>query len=97
MSNSAMREALKKIDSLVWDKHRHTKEEVEAHRLATEALSMLRLNCEVGTASEQYQRFLKYCEKNTGGCDRADRCINPCAYCFSKWAQMRYTEGGTDE
>ena len=61
---------------------------------AKAALASPRLNCEVGTPSEQYQRFLKYCKKNTGGCDRADRYSNPCAYCFSQWAQMTYTEGG---
>lgn len=34
-----MRETLEQIDRIVWDKRRHTKEEVEAHRLATEALT----------------------------------------------------------
>lgn len=34
-----MRDALEQIDRIVWDKRRHTKEETEAHRLATEALS----------------------------------------------------------
>lgn len=91
---AAMREALEKIDRIVWDKPRHTKEETEAHRLATEALSEPKLNCDVGTASERYRRFLVYCKKNTGGCDRADRHSNPCAYCFSQWEQMPYEEGG---
>jgi hypothetical protein len=61
---------------------------------AKAALSSPRLNCEVGTPIEQYKRFLKYCKKNTGGCDRADRYSNPCAYCFSQWAQMSYEKEG---
>ena len=36
-----LREALKEIDRIVWDKSRHTKEEVDAHRLATETLTAL--------------------------------------------------------
>jgi hypothetical protein len=58
---------------------------------AKAALSSPCVNCEVGTPSEQYQRFLKCCKKNTGGCNRADRYANPCAYCFSQWAQMPFT------
>ena len=83
MSNSAMREALKKIDRLVWDKHRHTKEEVEAHRLATEALSSPRLNCEVGTAEEQIVRFRKTAQDvyHTLTLEQA-----------LAWAQMTYDE-----
>lgn len=42
-----VREALEKIDRVVWDKHRHTKEEVEAHRLATEALTVPPRNCDI--------------------------------------------------
>ena len=47
-----MREALEKIDRIVWDKHRHTKEETEAHRLATEALSAPARNCDVYTKEQ---------------------------------------------
>lgn len=40
IGNSAkLREALKDIDRVVWFKKRHTKEEVEAHRIATNALT----------------------------------------------------------
>ena len=45
-----VREVLEKIDRIVWDKSRHTKEEVEAHRLATEALTSPPKNCD-----RQYQ------------------------------------------
>ena len=41
-----MRETLEQIDRIVWDKCRHTKEETEAHRLATEALSAPARNCD---------------------------------------------------
>jgi hypothetical protein len=44
---AAMFKALKQIDRIVWDKRRHTKEEVEAHRLATEALTRPPRNCDV--------------------------------------------------
>ena len=44
---AAMRDALNEIDRVVWDKRRHTKEETEAHRLATEALSKPARNCDV--------------------------------------------------
>ena len=42
----AMREALEQIDKVVFDKRRHTKEEVEAHRLATTALTTPPRNCD---------------------------------------------------
>ena len=61
---------------------------------AKAAISAPPRNRDAGTADEQYQRFKKYCKKKTGGCGRADRYDNPCAYCFSQWAQMTYTEGG---
>ena len=67
---------------------------MEINGIINAALASPRLNCEVGTPSEQYQRFKKYCKKKTGGCGKADRYDNPCAYCFSQWAQMTYTEGG---
>ena len=47
LNAAKMREALEKINRIVWDKRRHTKEEVEAHRLATEALSAPPRNCDL--------------------------------------------------
>lgn len=47
-----MREALEEINRIVWDKRRHTTEEVEAHRLATTALSAPARNCDL-LADEQ--------------------------------------------
>ena len=104
---AAMREALETIDKntdlldiakdIAPNLHpSHSFVAVQIRKIVRAALAATPRNCEVGTPSEQYQRFLKYCKKNTGGCDRADRYSNPCAYCFSQWAQMPYEEGATD-
>lgn len=53
-----VRKALIEIDRVVFDKRRHTKEEVEAHRLATEALTVPPRNCDVGTPDEQGERCM---------------------------------------
>ena len=55
---AATRKALIEIDRVVFDKRRHTKEEVEAHRLATEALTVPPRNCDVGSPEEQGIRCL---------------------------------------
>ena len=46
---SAMLNTVQEIDRIVWDKKRHTKEEVEAHRLATEALTAIAADTESQT------------------------------------------------
>lgn len=66
---------------------------------ARAALSIPLRNCDVGTADEQYKRFMNMCNSKdakqcascsmrgfTPGCSR-DRC-------FANWAQMPYEEGG---
>ena len=61
---AAMFNALKQIDRIVWDKRRHTKEEVEAHRLATEALSTPARNCDrFDNCEDAYEAYKQY-EKN---------------------------------
>lgn len=56
-----MREALGKINCIVWDKRRHTKEETEAHRLATEALTQPPRNCDLyATEAEAYRGWERY-------------------------------------
>jgi len=72
----------------------------EAKTAIQKALAAPPRNCDVGTAEEQYARFNKYCnarhkndKPNPCGC--ADRASNPCAKCYSMWAQMPYEEGGT--
>lgn len=46
------REALEKISRVVWEKFRHTKEETEAYRLATEALTVPIRNCDAFSKAE---------------------------------------------
>lgn len=103
---SATRKALIEIDRVVFDKRRHTKEEVEAHRLATEALTVPPRNCDVGTPDEQAQRFHDFCAGNSSGINGMCKPTCPCidcfdkCQCFAKWAQMPYTEerkGESDE
>ena len=97
-----MREALIEIDRVVWDKKRHTKEETEAHRLATEALTVPARQCDVGTALEQALRFHDLCVGNSSGINGMCKPTCPCIDCFdkcqclAKWAQMPYEaqEGG---
>ena len=58
---AAMRDVLEQINRIVWDKHRHTKEETEAHRLATEALSVPPRNCDRFKTKEE--ALLAYAEE----------------------------------
>lgn len=90
-----MREALKAIDFVVWNKRRHTKEEVEAHRLATEALTVPPRQCDVGTVEEQDERFRNFCAKYIGGTCTGCK-LQDCglAECSLQWAQMPYGKGG---
>lgn len=93
-NNAKMREAVEQINRIVWDKHRHTKEETEAHRLATEALSAPPRNCDVGTEGEQSRRFDKFCYAHKTyerGCGDCPLCLAVC--CELAWAQMPYEEG----
>lgn len=58
-------------------------------------------NCDVGTAWEQYGRFLKWCKRRV---EMTDDCSGCPAYqkqynnfsCQIEWAQMPYTEGGAE-
>ena len=60
-----------------------------------EALALPRINCDVGTAEEQYERFDKICSgKHTiEDCplfEKTSPCCSP--LCFARWAQMPYEE-----
>lgn len=91
---AAMREALKEIDRVVFDKRRHTKEEVEAHRLATEALTVPPRNCDVGTPQEQEARWNDYCDDVTrGDCPPSGGCKS----CALYWAQLPYKSAKRNE
>lgn len=99
---AAMRAALEKINRLVWDKRRHTKEETEAHRLATEALFAPPRNCDVGTAVEQSKRMEIYCKAHgtdESGCYRCESCtFLRTDRCELAWAQLPYEakKGGAE-
>ena len=74
----------------------------EVLRIAKEArdLPLLR-NCDVGTAEEQYGRFLKWCKRYV---EMTDDCSGCPAYkkrynnfsCQIEWGQMPYIEGGEE-
>ena len=93
---AAMRESLIEIDRVVWDKKRHTKEETEAHRLATEALTVSARQCDVGTPNEKYQRWVHFCEQRLHSCHNCE-CKSPVG-CMFKFGDMPYAEeeGGAE-
>lgn len=100
-TNNKLREACANIAEYARSAMSHTE---DAHVLgylnqiegwAKAALSAPPRNCDVGTAEEQYKRFIDMCVfrsctlcpyKAYEGCGR-DRCL-------SNWAQMPYEEGG---
>lgn len=70
----------------------------EARVKVAEALAAPPRNCDVGTADEQYERWLEFCGRYDHACagcpfDDYDRSL---AYCFAGWAQMPYEEGGEE-
>lgn len=53
-------------------------------------------NCNVGTVEEQFLRWQAFCGRSNPDC-KGCPCDGPeCsfAFCFAKWAQMPYDEGG---
>ena len=75
--------------SRIW--REHTAAMAEAHA----ALDTPARNCDVGTAAEQYARFKRHCKARhksdkPNPCGQADLASNPCAKCYSMWAQMTY-------
>ena len=95
---AAMREALKEIDRVVWDKKRHTKEETEAHRLATEAITVPPRQCDVGTPEEQSERMEKAVCSKHHGCVRCPLRKAKYSDCSLGWAQTPYAaEEGAGE
>lgn len=101
-NGAKMREALEQIAKLMDGILVRTELDDETHRIALEAqnmadgaLSPSPRNCDVGTAEEQHRRHDAFCDATRNGmsgyhCDDAPRCV----FCFSKWAQMPYEEGG---
>lgn len=86
-----MRDAVEQINRIVWDKRRHTKEETEAHRLATEALTAPARNCDVGTPSERTSRYLAFCNSHAHCADCP--CNKIAGDCEFSWGDMPYEEG----
>lgn len=65
----------------------------QLYDIADAALAEPVLNCEVGSAEEQYNRFDKICSGThaTEDCplfEKTSPCCSP--YCFARWAQMLY-------
>ena len=99
-TNNKLREALTKILNLTNSLDEDCGvDPVEIRDIAKAALSAPPRNCDVGTAEEQYKRFMNMCNSKdvrqcaecsmrgfTPGCSR-DRC-------FANWAQTPYEEGG---
>lgn len=49
-------------------------------------------NCDVGTAEEQYARFLRFCDKHEG-CEGCPLYKSVFPKCYVHWVQMPYEEG----
>ena len=61
---------------------------LNTHKVA-EALKKSLRNCDVGTAEEQVERHVKWCNN--------DRCVfTCCSVCFAEWSQMPYEAGGAE-
>ena len=69
----------------------------EALRKAKAALAAPPRNCDVGTAEEQFERWIVLCGRyndDCTGCPCDDHTYASYANCFSNWAQTPYDEGG---
>ena len=64
---------------------------LNTHKLA-ESLEQSLRNCDVGTAEEQYNRFVHCCTSRKMPCRRSD--TFSCTKCYAVWSQMPYEEGG---
>lgn len=94
LGNTAkMREALEAIKDTL-DKWRLNGVEYwqysELFDIANTVLSAPPRNCDVGTAEEQYRRFLKFCHGEI--CEKCP--VHDARSCKLAWAQMPYGEGG---
>ena len=67
-----------------------TSHEVAILNQCRAALAALPRNCDVGTVQEQYDRHDKYCCNSP----HEKTCTSVCIFCYAKWAQMPYEEGG---
>ena len=91
---AAMREALLEASIALSDATHHHMIEDDAKEclsVVNAALSAPPRNCDVGTAEEQNNRFLKFCESLD--CERYCPLFKA-ESCELAWAQMPYEEGG---
>ena len=103
-TNEKLREALGKIENLLLDEAKWADEMTNNKAIALsiiqEALSLPRRNCDVGTAEEQYDRFLSFCKSHpineSGECEGCPL-FGRCRSCHLEWAQLPYEKGENDE
>lgn len=104
--SSKLREVLKEADTLLsalgYDATSPIRAQIKA------ALAEPLRNCEVGTAEEQDERFIRFCRRNSfrGVCNDSCKFANVNrrlgwqkigqARCFPFWAQMPYEKGGEE-
>ena len=91
---AAMREALLEASIALSDATHHHMTEDDAKEclsVVNASLSAPLRNCDVGTAEEQNNRFLKFCESLD--CERYCPLFKA-ESCELAWAQMPYEEGG---
>ena len=97
---AAMREALLKVKKLFDGTLMFQSDIRKAHEAVNAALSAPARNCDVGTAEEQAEWFMKLCTANSKDGVRG-LCSETCPFsrdyqseCALAWAQMPYEEGG---
>lgn len=62
---------------------------------AKHALAARPRNCDVGTAEEQADRFVEFCDEEKGNREHCRNCsLCNAQDCELAWAQMPYEEGG---
>lgn len=81
--------------------HMNSSDILEAIRNARRALAEHPRNCDVGTAEEQFKRYLAFCHSQSRGCEHcpANKTrLHGTSNCDLAWAQMPYEaqEGGAD-
>ena len=89
LNAAAMREALEKVKRLFDGRLMWQPDLRKLHEAVNAALAAPPRNCDVGTAEEQYERFLKFCESLN--CERYCPLFKA-ESCELAWAQMPYDE-----
>lgn len=98
-TNNKLREALKDIRRLVEQIHfLYSDYPSEIHEIARKvnaALAEPVKNYEVGTAEEQAERFVEFCDEEKGNREHCRNCrLCNAQDCTLAWVQLPYTEGG---